>query len=223
MPLLKGKSQKTISHNIAVERHAGKPEKQAIAIAESQARRSATDADMVIDAMNQAHHLLEDDFEESKHPRAANGQFGKGGGASKRASAGREAGEKYATSKQSEREAHLKTPEGEKERQARNAGTLKAMRVARAKAVVPKTPELTKNTYHDAGLLREYAAHRFGGTLTHGGSSEAMRHAMVAVRRLQKLTGQTESQVLKDLREDYDIASSEDARAFDELREILEA
>ena len=38
MPLASGSSQSTISHNISVERHAGKPEKQAIAIAESKAR-----------------------------------------------------------------------------------------------------------------------------------------------------------------------------------------
>jgi hypothetical protein len=43
MPLLKGSSQKTISKNIATERHAGKPEKQAIAIAESEARRTGRD------------------------------------------------------------------------------------------------------------------------------------------------------------------------------------
>lgn len=40
MPLLKGKSQAVISRNIATERHAGKPEKQAIAIAENTARNS---------------------------------------------------------------------------------------------------------------------------------------------------------------------------------------
>ena len=40
MPLVKGKSKAAISQNIATERHAGKPEKQAIAIAESEARSS---------------------------------------------------------------------------------------------------------------------------------------------------------------------------------------
>ncbi len=39
MPLQKGSSQETISKNIAIERHAGKPEKQAIAIALAQSRR----------------------------------------------------------------------------------------------------------------------------------------------------------------------------------------
>jgi hypothetical protein len=37
MPLKKGSSEKVIGENIRTERHAGKPEKQAIAIAESKA------------------------------------------------------------------------------------------------------------------------------------------------------------------------------------------
>ena len=37
MPLEVGKSEAVISHNIATERHAGKPEKQAVAIAFHQA------------------------------------------------------------------------------------------------------------------------------------------------------------------------------------------
>lgn len=40
MPLVKGKSDKAISHNIKAELKAGKPRKQAIAIALSTARRS---------------------------------------------------------------------------------------------------------------------------------------------------------------------------------------
>lgn len=38
MPLMKGNSKKAISQNIRTEMHAGKPQKQAIAIAMSEAR-----------------------------------------------------------------------------------------------------------------------------------------------------------------------------------------
>ncbi len=42
MPLKRGSSRKTISRNIRTEIAAGKPQKQAVAIALSEARRSKT-------------------------------------------------------------------------------------------------------------------------------------------------------------------------------------
>lgn len=45
MPLEPGSSQAAISKNIATERHAGKPEDQAIAIAMRTAGKSRTDMD----------------------------------------------------------------------------------------------------------------------------------------------------------------------------------
>jgi hypothetical protein len=47
MPLVQGSSAKAVSENIAIERHAGRPEAQAVAIAENTAdkyRRDRLDA-----------------------------------------------------------------------------------------------------------------------------------------------------------------------------------
>lgn len=59
MPLEPGKSQRAISHNIAVERRHGKPEKQAIAIAESNARKTKDSFDgPLIDTKAGRQHVL---------------------------------------------------------------------------------------------------------------------------------------------------------------------
>lgn len=47
MPLETGSSQATISHNIAAERRAGKPEDQAVAIAMREAGKSKSDGEMM--------------------------------------------------------------------------------------------------------------------------------------------------------------------------------
>ena len=69
MPLLSG--QAAIGKNIRTEERAGKPRKQAVAIA----LHKANDADIMDLA-----RVVDASFEESKHPRAKNGQFGSGGG-----------------------------------------------------------------------------------------------------------------------------------------------
>jgi hypothetical protein len=60
-----GSSKAAFQHNVKTEIEASKPQKQAVAIAYSKQRET------------------HDNWEESKHPRAANGQFGSGGGGAK--------------------------------------------------------------------------------------------------------------------------------------------
>ena len=52
MPLEHGKSEEAFSHNVAAERQAGKPQKQAVAIAYAEKRRS--DAAERLDALDSA-------------------------------------------------------------------------------------------------------------------------------------------------------------------------
>lgn len=101
MPLEKGGSRAAVSKNIETEMAAGKPQKQAVAIAMKTAELSSKDESPVGSlpfgqqtihdyavaqrkAWNQTIPSdLTDDagaFEESKHPRAENGQFGSGAG-----------------------------------------------------------------------------------------------------------------------------------------------
>ena len=44
MPLIKGKSPASFSHNVSAEMHAGKPQKQAVAIAYSEKREASKHA-----------------------------------------------------------------------------------------------------------------------------------------------------------------------------------
>jgi hypothetical protein len=55
MPLVKGKSKEAISENIATERKAGRPEKQAIAIAMSEAGKEKKKRKDVIDMAYKKH------------------------------------------------------------------------------------------------------------------------------------------------------------------------
>ena len=57
MPLVKGKSKEAISENIATERKAGRPEKQAIAIAESEAGNTKKKKRRDVVAMSYDKHM----------------------------------------------------------------------------------------------------------------------------------------------------------------------
>lgn len=63
MPLVKGKSKKAISKNIAIERKYGKPEKQAIAIAMSEAGKGYKHKKKTVkESFNQAYTRLVSEF-----------------------------------------------------------------------------------------------------------------------------------------------------------------
>ncbi len=59
MPLMKGKSEKAFSHNVSAEMHAGKPQKQSLAIAYSLKRKAAK---------KMAHGGEVDEVNEKLHP-----------------------------------------------------------------------------------------------------------------------------------------------------------
>jgi uncharacterized protein len=66
MPLSQGPSQKAVSHNIEVEVHAGKPQKQAVAIAESEKRKNQRKASDVTVALPTVRDASEVDVELKK-------------------------------------------------------------------------------------------------------------------------------------------------------------
>lgn len=71
-------------------------------------------------------------------------------------------------------------------------------------------PAYTTATANDAGLLREYLAHRYGQYLTFGGSLgySSYRFLEFSIQRLAKMTGTTVEQVRADLRADADVLFS---------------
>ena len=98
MPLESGSSREVISRNIATERNAGRPPKQAEAIAFSKARgdeslpfdkirldalKDCADAVAALAARADALCARQDAFSEGDHPRASDGKFGSGGGGKK--------------------------------------------------------------------------------------------------------------------------------------------
>ena len=112
MPLESGASRAAVSHNIATEIRAGKPPKQAEAIAFSKARGDSVAAR--VDAMVAATDALvkrldavarkDAEFNEADHPRDEDGKFGSGGGSASKGGGGKvAAGKGYNPKESSER------------------------------------------------------------------------------------------------------------------------
>ncbi len=62
---------------------------------------------------------------------------------------------------------------------------------------------------HDAGVYREYIVQNYGAVLEFGSLSGTYFMARRHCRRLAKLTGYTEEEVVKDIRKDYRSMSEE--------------
>ena len=60
MPLIHGKSKAAFSHNVSAEMHAGKPQKQAVAIAYSEKRRNMAEGGEITDQETEDHDALID-------------------------------------------------------------------------------------------------------------------------------------------------------------------
>lgn len=61
----------------------------------------------------------------------------------------------------------------------------------------------TLRTFADAGLFRQYLANRHGGLLTYGGDGRSYFRALRLCRSLAKMTGQTQEQVVEQVKLDY--------------------
>ena len=66
MPLIKGKSPASFSHNVKAEMHAGKPQKQAVAIAYSEKRKAqhmAQGGEVMSSDEELMHHVIDELFQ----------------------------------------------------------------------------------------------------------------------------------------------------------------